>query len=93
MNMDIFYQLEKEAIEYARSVCNSAGNYVVDSNGKEVIFFTFHEVIRQKLAELIVKHCIIELERCTLRNGNSEHNLALYEAMSRIRHKFGVELK
>ncbi len=47
----------------------------------------------EKFAELIVKDCIIELERCTLRNGNSEHNLALYEAMSRIRNKFGMELK
>ena len=47
----------------------------------------------EEFAELIVKHCIIELERCTLRNGNSEHNLALYEAMSRIRNKFGMELK
>ena len=47
----------------------------------------------ETFAELIVKDCIIELERCTLRNGNSEHNLALYEAMSRIRNKFGMELK
>jgi len=45
-----------------------------------------------KFAELIVEDCLIEIQRCTLYNGNSEHNLALYEAMSKIKNKFGVEV-
>lgn len=47
----------------------------------------------QLYGEAVVRDCIIELERCTLRNGNSEHNLALYKAMSKIRNKFGMEFE
>lgn len=57
MNLNLFSQLENQAVEYARSVCNSAGNYVTVVDGEEVVF-TFNAVIRQKLVELVVKECV-----------------------------------
>ena len=38
---NLFHQLESQAIEYARSVCNSAGNCIVYDDGKEVVFENF----------------------------------------------------
>jgi hypothetical protein len=45
----------------------------------------------QKFADLIVQECLHQIVRCTLRNGDSEHNLALYKAMDEIKEHFGVE--
>ena len=94
MNMNLFHQLESQAIEYARSVCNSAGNCIVYDDGKEVVF-TFHEVIRQKLAELIIQECIeqVKLElgtRGQLLTPSSE-NAGVWFACNNIRRHFGVE--
>jgi hypothetical protein len=36
------------------------------------------------------KECIHQILRCTLRNGDSEHNLALYKAMDEIKIHFGI---
>ena len=44
----------------------------------------------QEFAELIAKDCLIEVQRCTLRNGDTEHNRALSKAMLAISKKFGV---
>jgi hypothetical protein len=44
----------------------------------------------ERFAELIAKDCLIEVQRCTLRNGDTEHNRALSKAMLAISKKFGV---
>jgi 23S rRNA U2552 (ribose-2'-O)-methylase RlmE/FtsJ len=89
--MDIFYQLEKEAIEYARSMCNSAGNYVADIVDGEEVVFTFNQVIRQKLVELVVKECldIMEDEREFITNYVQNH--AISDAICNIKSHFGVK--
>jgi hypothetical protein len=44
----------------------------------------------QEFAELIAKDCLIQIQRCTLRNGDTEHNRALSKAMAAISEKYGV---
>ena len=44
----------------------------------------------QLYGEAVVRDCIIEVQRCTLRNGDTEHNRALSKAMLAISKKFGV---
>ena len=44
----------------------------------------------QLYGEAVVKDCIIQIQRCTLRNGDTEHNRALSKAMAAISEKYGV---
>ena len=44
----------------------------------------------QLYGEAVAKDCLIEVQRCTLRNGDTEHNRALSKAMLAISKKFGV---
>jgi hypothetical protein len=44
----------------------------------------------QLYGEAVVRDCLIEVQRYTLRNGDTEHNRALSKAMLAISKKFGV---
>ena len=44
----------------------------------------------QLYGEAVVRDCIIQIQRCTLRNGDTEHNRALSKAMAAISEKYGV---
>lgn len=44
----------------------------------------------EEFAKAIVRDCIIQIQRCTLRNGDTEHNRALSKAMAAISEKYGV---
>jgi 23S rRNA U2552 (ribose-2'-O)-methylase RlmE/FtsJ len=91
MNMNLFHQLEDQAIQYALSVCNSAGNCVADIVDGEEVIFTFNQVIRQKLVELVVKECldIMEDEREFITNYVQNH--AISDAMCNIKSHFGIK--
>lgn len=54
--------------------------------GDNVTFFNHH-----KYAELVARECMIEIERLTIRNGDTEHNRALGAAWQAISDKFGVK--
>lgn len=58
--------------------------------GPTRISYSFTPEELEKFAELLIKGCLIEIQRCTRRDGNSEHNLALYEVMEIISNKYGV---
>jgi hypothetical protein len=44
----------------------------------------------QLYGEAVVRDCIIQIQRCTLRNGDTEHNRALSRAMEVIAKKYGI---
>jgi hypothetical protein len=54
--------------------------------GDEATYFDYN-----KFAELIVMECRAEVERCTIRNGDTEHNRALGMAWDAINKRFGVK--
>ena len=45
----------------------------------------------ERLAELIIKECIICAEREWIRNGDTEHNRAVNKVIESIKEHFGVE--
>lgn len=45
----------------------------------------------KRLIQETAKECLSEIERCTYRNGDTEHNRALGMAWDNIKEKFGVE--
>ena len=69
-------ELSKEAETYARSICNSAGNYLNKETGEVKIFW---QISREKFAELIVRECAEVAADCDA--------LDIYEE---IREHFGV---
>lgn len=75
MNLDLIRKLERIAHD-------KMWNANVDSDD-------FPNSFNVEFAELIVRECLIEIERLGIRNGDTEHNRALNAAWSAISEKFG----
>jgi len=69
--------LDKQAVDYALSVCDANGVY----QGKEYL-----AVVKEKFAELIVRECCDMVNKHMQRNNPNDYLLVLD-----IKEKFGIE--
>lgn len=68
-----------DSYDYAMVVLDKEGKVIDPLEGLSIF------------AQLIVKECLAEIERCGTRSGDTEHNLALRMAWHNIKDKFGLE--